>query len=43
MVWDELKAHRDDRVSLRIESLFVDDPERAQGFAVRAEGLLLDY
>ncbi|OIP87780.1 MAG: glucose-6-phosphate isomerase [Rhodobacterales bacterium CG2_30_65_12] len=43
MVWDELKVHRDDRVSLRIESLFADDPERAQGFAVRAEGLLLDY
>ncbi|HHC29659.1 MAG TPA: glucose-6-phosphate isomerase, partial [Rhodobacterales bacterium] len=43
MNWDELKAHRDDRVSLRIEALFDEEPGRAEAFAVRADGLLFDY
>jgi glucose-6-phosphate isomerase len=42
MSWDELKAHRDDRGSVRIETLF-EDPGRAAAYSVRADGLLLDY
>ena len=43
MIWDEVKAHRDDRVSLRIEALFEEEPERAKGYSVRTGGLLFDY
>lgn len=43
MVWDQLKAHRDDRLSQRIEHLFEADETRAGAFSVQADGLLFDY
>jgi glucose-6-phosphate isomerase len=42
-MWDKLEALRAGRERRRIASLFAADPQRAQGFSVRAGDLLLDY
>lgn len=42
-LWRELDALHEARCGLPITDLFAVDPQRARGFSVEAEGLLLDY
>ncbi|RME17927.1 MAG: glucose-6-phosphate isomerase, partial [Alphaproteobacteria bacterium] len=41
--FDALLRHRGAQEGARIEGLFAEDPARAEGFSVEAEGLLFDY
>ena len=42
-MWNQLIRHREGQGDTRIETLFAQDPARAQGFATSALGMVLDW
>ncbi|MDF3606253.1 glucose-6-phosphate isomerase [Paracoccus sp. DMF-8] len=42
-IWNQLIRHREGQGDTRIETLFAQDPARAQGFATSALGMVLDW
>ena len=42
-MFDNLRDYRDGQGAVRIDTLFAGDPDRAETFSIRADGLLFDY